>query len=71
MNHVLRETLAHWQKNGYFLYIHIKYLAHTNNSIHMNTIVRMIAFMNTIVRMRKSMNTILPLGEKIKNSLRF
>ena len=39
------------------------YLAHTNNSIHMNTIVRMITFMNTIVRMRKSMNTILPMGE--------
>ena len=45
--------------------------AHTNNSIHVNTIVRMSAFMNTIVRMRKSMNTILPLGKKIKNSLRF
>ncbi len=39
----------------------VKMRAHTNNSIHINTIVRMIAFMNTIVRMRKSMNTILPL----------
>ncbi len=38
-------------------------MAHTNNSIHMNTIIRMITFMNTIVRMRKSMNTILPMGE--------
>ncbi len=39
-------------------------MAHTNNSIHMNIIVRMIAFMNTIVRMRKSMNTILPMEKK-------
>ncbi len=36
-------------------------MAHTNNSIHVNTIVRMIAFMNTIIPLRKSVNTILPM----------
>ena len=36
--------------------------AHTNNSIHMNTIVGMIAFVDTVLPMRISMNT--SIGEK-------
>ncbi len=54
-----------------FSYSQFEFWAHTNNSIHMNTIVRMLAFMNTIVRMRKSMNTIVPMGDKIRNSPRY
>ncbi len=49
----------------------IEIVAHMNNSIHVKTIVRMIAFMNTNLSMRKSVDTILPMGEIIKNSFRF
>ncbi len=41
-------------------------MAHMNNSIHVNTIVHILAFINTIVHMRKSVNTILHLGKKLK-----
>ena len=58
---------SHWYLCGILLAPAILYIskylaiqefsAHTNNSIHMNTIVRMIAFMNTIVR-KKSYSSV-------------